>query len=355
MESDSANIVPVFDGHQDILSKLAAAQSLSPADIFMQNSNNHLDRAKCTEGHWSGGFFALWVESPDDGEDMSSLMSAATYNLPLPDMLDQPAALSSIMRQTSILQDLQTRDVLTICTDIDQLRNTFGSTKLAAILHLEGCDAIDTDFVALDRLYEAGLRSLGPVWSRPTAFGQGVPFRFPATPDIGGGLTDLGIELIRRCNEKRILVDLSHLNMAGFDDVARHSQHPLLATHSNAHSLCQHARNLTDAQLEAIASSHGVVGVNFACAFLRKDGRMVSDTPVEQIIRHLDYLLERLGEHGVAIGSDFDGADVPNDIGDSSGLPVLVKAMMDHGYGRTLVNRICHANWLDVIERTWAQ
>ena len=123
-----------------------------------------------------------------------------------------------------------------------------------AVLHFEGAEAIDPDLESLEHWYAAGLRSLGPVWSRPTAFGNGVPFIFPSSPDTGPGLTPAGHELIRRCAELGILVDLSHLNEAGFWDVARAQLGPLVASHSGAHALCQASRNLTDAQLDAIGA-----------------------------------------------------------------------------------------------------
>jgi hypothetical protein len=105
---------------------------------------------------------------------------------------------------------------------------------LASVLHIEGAEAIDPNFEFLDVLYEAGLRSLGPVWSRSNAFGHCVPFRCPSSPDTGPGLTDLGKELIDRCNRLRILIDLSHLNERGFWDVAAISNAPFVATHWRA-------------------------------------------------------------------------------------------------------------------------
>lgn len=343
----------VFDGHQDILSKLAAIDGVEAAELFLKQSDFHIDRAKCQQGHWCGGFFALWVSSSDFGVDINQMMSADSYDVPLPEHLDENHALRSVMRQFAILSRLQSMGVLEVCTSTAQLKSVFDSDRLAAVVHLEGAEAIDSEFHALELLHAAGLRSLGPVWSRPTRFAHGVPFRFPSTPDIGGGLTPAGEELIRQCNRKRILVDLSHINAAGFFDVARISDSPLVATHSNAHALCPHARNLTDEQLEVIRASGGMVGLNFACAFLREDGKMDTDTTVDQLVRHLDYLLDKLGEEGVGIGSDFDGADVPKAIGSAAGLPVLIDAMLAHGFGQSLVDKICHGNWFGVIERTW--
>jgi membrane dipeptidase len=147
-------------------------------------------------------------------------------------------------------------------------------------------------------------------------------------------------------------VDLSHLNEAGFWDVARISDRPLVATHSCVHALCPATRNLTDRQLDAIAERDGVVGLNFGVQFLREDGSRNPATGIDVLIRHLDHLLERLGECGVALGSDFDGATMPNGIGTAAGLPALTREMQKSGYGVDLINRICWDNWVDVLRRT---
>ena len=139
---------------------------------------------------------------------------------------------------------------------------------------------------------------------------------------------------MRACNRLGILVDVSHLNEAGFWDVAGLSAAPLVATHSNAHALCPASRNLLDAQLDAIRESDGVVGVNFAVTFLREDGLLVPETPILEIVRHVDYLVDRMGIDHVAFGSDFDGAVVPDELGGAAGLPRLVDALRAAGLRR---------------------
>jgi len=126
-----------------------------------------------------------------------------------------------------------------------------------------------------------------------------------------------------------------------------------VATHSNVHAICPHARNLTDKQLDAIAESDGMVGLNYACAFLREDGQMKPDVPLETMLRHLDHLMERLGEDRVGLGSDFDGAMVPEEITDVAGLNNLRDAMKEHGYNSTLMKKLCHENWLRLLDKTW--
>ena len=150
------------------------------------------------------------------------------------------------------------------------------------------------------------------------------------------------------------MIDLSHLNQKGFWDVATLSAAPLVATHSNVHALCPSTRNLTDRQLDAIAESRGVVGLNFATCFLRPDGAMRGDTDLELMVRHLDHLIERMGENGVALGSDFDGAVIPEAVGSVAGLPALFDRLRVAGYGKALLTKIARDNWLSVLERSWA-
>ena len=194
-----------------------------------------------------------------------------------------------------------------------------------------------------------------PCGVRPNAFGHGVPFLCPSSPDTGPGLTALGKELVGACNRLKILVDLSHLNERGFWDVAAISDAPLVATHSNAHALSPHARNLTNKQLAAIGETGGLVGINFATSFLRSDGRADADTPAELVVDHVEHVLKYVGEDGVGLGSDFDGARIPAGIGNAAGLQTLVEVMRARQYGEPLIEKLCFKNWLRVLERTWGR
>ena len=138
-------------------------------------------------------------------------------------------------------------------------------------------------------------------------------------------------------------------------DVAAISNAPLVATHSNAHALSPHSRNLIDSQLAAIRETGGIVGVNFATSFLRRDGRHDVDTPIELVIEHLEHILEHVGENGVGFGSDFDGAKIPAAIGNAAGLQNLVEVMRTRGYGEPLIEKLCYRNWLRVLGQTWGR
>lgn len=343
----------VFDGHNDVLLRLATSGGRASLAGFVTGQSGHIDLPRAIKAGFGGGFFAMFVPSPFDADTLFAQMDRPEYDLPLPEPIPHAEALPVVMQQAALLLQLDRDGAMRLCRTTSDIRAAFAEGRIAAVLHLEGAEAIDPEFHALDVLHAAGLRSLGPVWSRPTIFGEGVPFRFPSTGAIGGGLTGAGRALVRRCNDLRILVDLSHLNEAGFWDVAEISDAPLVATHSNAHTLCPHARNLTDAQLDAIAASDGMVGLNFATAFLRDDGRMRPDVSLDTMLRHLDHLIGRLGETRVGLGSDFDGAQLPDAIGDVTGLGALRGAMRSHGYSETLIAGICHENWLRVLDRTW--
>jgi membrane dipeptidase len=344
----------IFDGHNDVLSKLFRAGGLSKAPDFIDGRDGAIDVAKARAGGFAGGFFAVYVPSPTDNPDRRNAeRRKPAYDLPLAEPIDLEDATPVAIREIAILLELQRRGALRVCTTVAEIRDAMAAGVIAAIFHIEGAEAIDTDLETLDVFHAAGLRSIGPVWSRTNAFGYGVPFRFPSSPDTGKGLTDHGIRLVRRCDELGIMVDLSHLNAAGFWDVARHSDKPLVATHSNAHALCPHSRNLTDDQLRAIRDSDGMVGLNFAAAFLREDGMTLADVPLETMLRHLDHLMSILGEDRVGLGSDYDGALVPQEITTVADLPKLVRAMQDHGYGEALIGKICRENWFRVLQLTW--
>ncbi len=347
----SPTFPPVFDGHNDALLKQYENGAMGFADGY----DAHIDVPKAKVGGFGGGFFAIWVPITLDEDGIFDQMLQPSYDIPLFGPIDQQEALSLATKQVAILSRLEAGGALQICTSTAQIRACLDRGKMAAVMHIEGAEAIDGDFDALEMFYRAGLRSLGIVWARETIFGHGVPFRFPSTGDTGPGLTPKGVELVRQCNRLGIMLDMSHLNEAGFWDVVKTSDAPIVATHSNAHAICPNARNLTDRQLHAIRDSDGMVGLNFATAFLRPDGQMVADTPLELMLRHLDHLIEHLGEDRVGLGSDFDGAMVPEAIGDIAGLPALRSAMRGHGYNEALMAKLCNENWLRVLGETWKE
>ncbi|WP_114007784.1 dipeptidase [Cohaesibacter intestini] len=342
-------LIPVFDGHNDTLLQLTEAERKGAPISFMDGDESlHIDWHKAGAGAFAGGFFAMFVPPVKEGDQALEL-----HEMLAP--VEQTYALDYTMHLASSAFRLEKESggSVRICRSAADIRKAMSDGVIAMLLHIEGAEAIDPDFHALEVLYGAGLRSIGPVWSRANIFATGVPFDFPGSPDQGPGLTDKGRELVRRCNQMGIMLDLSHLNEAGFWDIQKLSSAPLVATHSNVHALSHTPRNLTDKQLDAIAESKGVVGLNYAVGFLREDGdQKNAHTPIERMLTHLDYLLAKLGEDGVALGSDFDGCTVPEAIGSSAGNPKLIDAMRSHGFGEALIEKIAHGNWISLLERS---
>ena len=345
----------VFDGHNDVLLRLWRQDGDGVAAFLDGEDKGQLDLPRAVKGGLTGGLYAIFVPSPSKPGVADP--TAVPYDVPVPPPPELSHAQRATLDMVSLLLRIAERSggKVRVAHSVAEIRAAKAAGAHAPVLHIEGCEALDPDLRMLDVLFAAGLRSLGPVWSRSNIFGHGVPFRFPSSPDTGDGLTDLGRNLIKRCNELRVLVDLSHLNEKGFWDVARLSNAPLVATHSNAHALCAASRNLTDRQLAAIRETGGLVGVNYAVSFLRGDGHRNADTPLDTIVDHIAYLVERLGEDGVGLGSDFDGAMIPDAIGSVAGLPDLVAAMRRRQFGEALIEKVCFENWMRVLARTWGQ
>ena len=342
----------VFDGHNDSLHLLAPFTATDVRRFLDGIPEAAIDLPKARRGNLGGGFFAVFASSPGG---MDIVITDDGYEVPIADALDPATALRATLAMMAGLFRLEraSEGQIRVVRTVADIRAAFDDSALAAILHLEGAEAIGPDLDALEIFHRAGLRSLGPVWSRPNIFGFGVPFRFPASPDTGPGLTDAGRDLILACNRLGILVDVSHLNERGFWDVAAITDTPIVATHAAVHAICPLTRNLTDRQIDAIGDSDGLVGVNFEVSATRSDGYDERDTPPSVLVDHVDYLVERIGIDRVGFGSDFGGATMPDAMRDTAGLPNLIAALRERGYGQNDITKLAHGNWLRVLSATW--
>ncbi|HVL22665.1 MAG TPA: dipeptidase [Thermomicrobiales bacterium] len=365
-------MIPIFDGHNDTLLEMAD----TGRKFYERSDTGHIDAVRAREGGLAGGFFAVFVPSPkEDDPDIpltTGLLGCGIDGVQLSNEWGGPSlayAQQFAHALTAKLLRLEAGggpgvdengdhpgtldELLSIVHFAEDITENVENGTLSAILHFEGAEMIDDNFYALETFHAAGLRSLGLVWSRSNIYGHGVPFAYPSSPDTGPGLTDAGKALVTACNELGIMVDVSHLNEKGFWDLAEITASPIVATHSNAHALCQSSRNLTDKQLDAIRDSDGIVGVNFNVPFLRPDGGRDADMPLSIMADHVDYLVNRLGIDRVALGSDFDGALMPADLSDCSKLPNLVAVLRDRGYDDDALRKIGYQNWVRVLTATW--
>jgi membrane dipeptidase len=343
---------PIIDGHNDALMAFSPPTNAPIGEFFEQLPGRQVDLPRARAGGLAAGFFAVFVEEETAMNMVHNFDPTKEYVLPA---LELGKAQKATMTMIANLYRIEaaSQGQARVVRSVADLEACLNSGTFGMVLHFEGAEPIDANLDALEVYYQAGLRSLGIVWSRPTIFAEGVPFKFPHSPDTGPGLTDAGKALVRACNRLGIMIDLSHLNEKGFWDVAQLSDAPLVATHSNAHALCQLPRNLTDKQLAAIRESDGMVGVNLVTMLLREDARDDRQTPIETVIRHVDYLVDKLGIDRVGIGADYGDVPCPQELIDASTYPVLVAALHRAGYDDAALRKITHENWLRVLHKTW--
>lgn len=215
------------------------------------------------------------------------------------------------------------------------VRAAFAAGKSAGVLTVEGCSFLEDDARAearLDALAAAGVRMATLTWNAPNALGSGH--------DSDEGLTPFGRRMVRGLEARGVAVDASHLNDAGFRDLLDAAELPFACSHSNARAVCGHPRNLEDWQLREIAARGGVVGLNFHRGFLRDDG---ADATPDDVLRHVDRILEVAGEGVPALGSDYDGSDVPLWLAPCDAVGKLHE-LLSRQFGRSVADRIFFDN-----------
>ncbi len=307
----------VIDGHCDSIGD----QLERDRWLGERSGQGHIDLPRLRDGGISAQFFACYVPVPYQRH------AATSHAL---ERLDQLLRLAD-----------QLPDQLTLARKGGDIKRAKAESRVAAIAGLEGAEALDGSIGVLRQFYRLGVRNLGLAWNHRNAACDGV-----AESRSNGGLTQFGVKVVEECNRLGMLLDLSHLSPAGVDDVLNTSQQPVIASHSNARALCDHPRNLTDAQMEAIAMRGGVVGVTFVDAFLNV--RNPSRASLDDVIAHIEYMLARIGPDSVAIGSDFDGCTPPADLSDVTAYPLITAKLLERGHDAGVIRKVLGGNLLRV-------
>ncbi len=212
---------------------------------------------------------------------------------------------------------------------------------IGILLSVEGGEIIGQNLFMLDIIYHLGVRALGLTWNQRNALADGVD-----EVDTQSKLTKLGQKVVLRMNELGMLIDVSHLNEAGFWHVLELSRDPIVATHSCAKALCNHPRNLTDQQLRALGKQKGVVGVNFYPSFLRETGLATR----EDVVRHICHIAEVAGVETVGLGSDFDGiSEVPKGLEHVGDYSYLMDDLIKVGFTSQEVEQIAGRNFMSLL------
>lgn len=337
----------VFDGHNDTLLRCVDAED--PVSAMRSREDGHLDLERAHEAGLAGGFFAAFPRSP---EMPDPVVESDSYRFPVAPTPDFDDARDAVYRMLELLhrtaREVEDFRVVTTTDDFDAC---FDGDDVGAIAHVEGAECVSPDLANLDFLYAAGVRSLGVVWSRPNDFGEGVPFAYPSDNDTGGGLTDAGRRLVRACEDRGILVDGAHMNAATLRDTLGELDGPMAVTHTGAHAVSPHSRNLTDGQLRAVADSGGVIGVTFGATSYADEPDPRANATAADIAEHVAHIADVVGVDAVALGSDFDGAGLVDDIADVRDVPVLLNELRERGFDESEVGTIAGGNWRRLLAR----
>lgn len=234
----------------------------------------------------------------------------------------------------------QWKEKIAFCTSSKELQQTLKSGKRVAYLSIEGSRALGGKIERVKEFYQKGVRMMTLTWNGRTAVADGCMVEQPS------GLTAFGKEVIKKMEEVGMIIDVSHLAEQGFWEVVYMSEKPFIATHSNSKAICEHPRNLTNEQFKVIVERGGLVGMNFYPLFING----TYEAEIEELLAHIDHFLKLGGEDVIAIGSDFDGAKMPNHIGGIQDMDYLYKLLIT-GYGQEKADKFYFKNALHFFER----
>lgn len=250
-------------------------------------------------------------------------------------------------------------DIISPCLSYSDAEALIKRGGKGSILSIEGGEAIESNFAAIDMYYRLGVRLITLTWNYANELADGVG------EPRGGGLTEFGREAVRRMNELGIIVDVSHLSERGFWDVMEITSKPIAASHSNAKSICRHPRNLTDEQIKAIVQNRGFIGINFCPAFL--DDRLAdldmrgadydefiknNKSSSEDIVRHIEHMFSLGAAENVGLGSDFDGiAATPIDVDGADKMQYLAEKI-GSAISLDAAERVAYKNFMRFLSET---
>ena len=293
--------IPYFDAHCDTLTKFHSLR---------QSSRNHLDLSRLHHYAPAAQFMAIWA-APG---------------------LDSPAAFHSILFNAE--RELKKNaDLAVLCTSIAEADAAAQNDMVAVFLSVEGANLLGCSVAELLEAYRSGVRMVTLCWNKDNRLCGA------AMDETGSGLTEDGVRFVNACWEKGVAVDLSHASEKTFWDVIGIAKRPVLCSHSDAKSICDHPRNLTDEQIGAIVRNNGCIGLNLCPDFLG----MGKDTAA--VLAHIDRFLSLGAEKNLCLGTDFDGIEqTPEGISGVQDMETLYEQMLAHGLSESLVQDIFYGN-----------
>jgi membrane dipeptidase len=313
-------MLPIADCHADTLSRLLVLED-EDMSLYLPQAKHHADYPRMHAAGVRLQIFSIFT-MPYEAGHYGAVRSLQMMQIFREDIRKHPEHFAMIESRA----------------DIDALEQK--PEKLYGLFSMEGASPLCGDLKMLEVFYRQGLRAIGLTWNHRNELGDGL--------GVGSnyGLTPFGREVVQRMNELGMVVDLAHINEAGFWEALELSQDPVIASHANAKALCGHRRNMSDSQLAAIKAKNGFVGLCFAPSFLNDNDSLAS---IDDAVRHIDYLCEQMGPDHVVFGSDYDGIEsVPKGLEDVSRFPDLVARLQALGYSQEDLYKICFGNVLRV-------
>ncbi|MDD2422067.1 MAG: dipeptidase [Heliobacteriaceae bacterium] len=309
---------PVVDAHCDTLGHIAAG------GFDFTGSTGAVSRQAFAAGEVVLQFFAAYVDSTvkNSGPLCQALRMINSFHVLVADP------------KNGLAPVLERKDLDVVVTG-----------QRGGLLAIEGGEALENCLEIVDVFFRLGVRSLGLTWNRRNALADGCGVAGPQR-----GLTPFGRQVVRRIQALGILADLAHLAPAGFWDVMAVSSRPVIVSHTNCRRLCEHPRNLDDAQIKELARRGGVMGVSFYPDFLAADPDTAT---IDTVVEHIDYACQVAGGYThVGIGSDFDGIDrIARGIVGAASFPVLWELLQKKGYTEAQIRGIAGENFLRVLRQ----
>lgn len=322
------NRIPIIDMHCDTITRRSVRN-----DGIYDNEDLHIDIKKMAKSHYMLQCFAVFV-------NLSQGRPFERAN----EYIDE------FERQMML-----NKHVIVPVKHYREVMEAYSKHKIAALLTIEEGGVLEGKLDNLTHFYKRGVRMMTLTWNYANEigypnleYGKSKTKRDLSIVDEKHGLTPFGIEVVKKMNQLGMIIDVSHLSDKGFYDVIEHSSVPLVASHSNARSICSVSRNLTDDMILKIKERHGLIGINFCPDFVSLENQ---DKEIENIVKHIKHIRSIAGTGIIALGTDFDGIPTPNGLEDASKMYLLEEALYNEGFSKEDIEKIFYKNFLRLLKR----
>lgn len=314
----------IIDLHCDTLMALNKSR-LQKTDKRFNRNDLHIDLEKLKQGDYMLQCFAAFVDVEKSPES------------PLVEVLQEIDIFHQIM-------DKYAEDIAPVY-EFSDIRKNKEIGKISGLLTIEDGGVCQGDLSVLRMLHRLGARMMTLTWNYDNALGYPATLFGKGSASAGKGLKEQGIAFLSEMERLGVIIDVSHLSDEGFQDVAKFTHKPFLASHSNSRTLCPHPRNLTDDMLQLLAKRGGIVGMNFYFNFLDSDlARLTERGTAEAVVDHIEHIKKVAGLDIVALGSDFDGIDQTLDLKDASKMGILVAVLEKRGFTPSEIEKVFSRN-----------